>query len=71
MKIWKFTSNDDRLQLDFTPLVDRNSALNLGIIKSIQHQVFGYFSGKVALDDGSVLQLNNFLGFAEDVLNHY
>ena len=55
----------------FQPLVDRNSSLNLGIIKSIQHQVFGYFNGKVSLDDGTVLQLKNFLGFAEDVLNHY
>jgi hypothetical protein len=71
MNPWKFTSNDNRLELDFQPLVDRNSSLNLGIIKSIQHQVFGYFTGNVVLDEGKVLHLDKFLGFAEDVLNHY
>ena len=68
---WKFHSNDNRLELDFQPLLDRNSSVNFGIIKSIQHQVFGKFSGKVILDDGSELFLKDFLGFAEDVLNHY
>ena len=68
---WKFHSNDNRLELDFQPLLDRNSSVNFGIIKSIQHQVFGKFSGKVILDDGSELILKDFLGFAEDVLNHY
>lgn len=71
MNPWKFTSNDKRLELDFTPMVDRNSSLNLGILKSIQHQVFGYFNGTAVLDDGTVVQVKNFLGFAEDVLNHY
>jgi hypothetical protein len=71
MNPWKFTSNDNRLELDFQPLVDRNSSLNLSIIKSIQHQVFGYFTGNVVLDEGKVLHLDKFLGFAEDVLNHY
>ncbi|WP_244594403.1 DUF2804 domain-containing protein [Leptospira ryugenii] len=66
---WKFTSNDQRLKLDFTPIVDRNSKLDLFLIKSIQHQVFGKFTGTVVLDNGKSLQLNQFLGFAEDVLN--
>lgn len=68
---WKFTSSDNRLNLDFTPTLDRNSYLNLLIIKSIQHQVFGRFNGTVVLDSGKTLELKNFLGFAEDVLNHY
>ncbi|HMV43086.1 MAG TPA: DUF2804 domain-containing protein [Leptospiraceae bacterium] len=68
---WKFTSNDNRLDLDFTPIVDRSSCLNLGILKSIQHQVFGLFNGSVFLDSGERVELKNFLGFAEDVLNHY
>ncbi len=66
---WKFRSNDDRLSLDFTPIVDRNSSLDLFILKSIQHQVFGKFNGRVVLDDGKSLILKDFLGFAEDVLN--
>jgi hypothetical protein len=66
---WKFTSNDNRLNLDFTPIVDRNSNLDLYFLKSIQHQVFGKFNGTVVLDNGKILKLKDFLGFAEDVLN--
>ena len=39
------------------------------LFKTIQHQVFGNFSGKVILDDGTELEVDNFPGFAEDVLN--
>jgi len=69
MKPWKFTSCDGRFEMDFTPVVDRDSSVNLIILKSVQHQVFGYFAGKAILDDGKVIQIKDFLGFAEDVLN--
>lgn len=69
MEPWKFTSNDGRFEMDFTPLVDRNSKTDLFFIRSIQHQVFGNFTGSVVLDDGTMLKVENFLGFAEDVLN--
>jgi hypothetical protein len=69
LKPWKFTSNDGRFELDFKPLIDRSSSFNLLVMKSIQHQVFGLFNGQVTLDDGTRLQVENFLGFAEDVLN--
>lgn len=71
MAPWKFTSNNNRLDLDFTPIVDRNSYINFLVIKTVQHQVFGMFNGTVVLDDGKTLKLQNILGFAEDVLNHY
>jgi hypothetical protein len=66
---WKFTSNDGRFEMDFEPILDRYGKFNLLIIKSVQHQVFGYFTGKIILDDGIVLNVNHFLGFAEDVYN--
>lgn len=71
MKPWRITSSDGRFEMDFTPLIDRSSNINLWLIKSIQHQVFGYFKGTAILDNGQVIQLDNFLGFAEDVLNHW
>lgn len=71
MKPWRFTSSDGRFEMNFTPLIDRSSQMNLWLIKSIQHQVFGYFNGTAILDDGQVIKLDNFLGFAEDVLNHW
>ncbi|TGL56379.1 DUF2804 domain-containing protein [Leptospira ognonensis] len=69
LKPWKFTSNDDRLTLEFTPNVDRNSSLDLFFLKSVQHQVFGKFNGTIKLDDGKTIVLKDFFGFAEDVLN--
>ncbi len=69
MKPWRFSSNDGRFELDFTPIIDRASAFNVLLIKSIQHQTFGRFNGKVILDDGQTLEVKEFLGFAEDVFN--
>ena len=66
---WKFGSSDGRFEMDFEPIVDRNSSTNVALVKSVQHQVFGYFSGRVILDDGTSLEVKRFLGFAEDVLN--
>ncbi len=68
---WKFTSNDGRFELDFEPAIDRYSNTNLLLLQSKQHQVFGYFSGTVILDDGTPLRLDRFLGFAEDVFNRW
>ncbi len=68
---WKFSSNDGRFELDFVPLIDRFSNTNLLILKSKQHQVFGYFTGTVILEDGTPLAINKLLGFAEDVINRW
>ncbi|UJG44456.1 MAG: DUF2804 domain-containing protein [Candidatus Heimdallarchaeum endolithica] len=71
LKPWKFTSNDGRFEMDFEPIIDRNSKVNLLIFKSIQHQVFGYFTGKVILDDGTEVKVDKLLGFAEKVINRW
>ncbi|MHA1467033.1 MAG: DUF2804 domain-containing protein, partial [Promethearchaeota archaeon] len=71
LKPWKFSSNDGRFEMDFEPLIDRSSKLNFMVIKSIQHQVFGYFTGFFILDDGTKIEVNRMLGFAEDVYNKW
>ena len=71
LKPWKFTSSDNRFEMDFRPIIDRNSNFNFGIVKSIQHQVFGRFSGKAILDDGKEIFIKDFLGFAEEVSNKW
>ncbi len=71
MKPWKFTSSDGRFELDFEPVIDRQSNFNLLLIRSIQHQVFGHFTGTVILDDGKKLKLDKFPGFAEEVFNRW
>lgn len=68
---WKFRDNEGRLDLDFEPILDRKDETDIGLIASYQHQVFGKFSGKVVLDDGSVLEIKDKLGFAEKVFNKW
>lgn len=68
---WRFTSNDQRFELTFAPLVDRAADFNLGLIKSSQHQVFGRFSGTVVTDEGERLVVDDLVGFAEKVQNRW
>ena len=68
---WHFTDDEGRLDLVFTPILDRASKTDVLVICSDQHQVFGRFSGTVKLDDGTVLELTEFTGFAEKVFNKW
>jgi len=69
VKPWKFVSNDGRFDMDFEPILDRHATTDIGVIKTLQHQVFGYFTGDAVLDDGTRVHLDHFLGFAEKVFN--
>ncbi|MDP2426445.1 MAG: DUF2804 domain-containing protein [bacterium] len=71
MKPWVFTSPDHRVHLTLTPLLDRKDDTNFIIIKNLGDQVFGHFNGTVVLDDSTTLQVENLLGFAERITNHY
>lgn len=68
---WTFTSSDARLELDFTPIIDRYEPVDIKLFCMIPHQVFGRFNGKCILDDGTVIHLDNVLGFAEKVHNKW
>ena len=68
---WTLGSSDGRFHMKFTPIVDRNANLNLAVLASIQHQVFGKFTGFVVLDDGTKIHIKNFLGFVEKVYNKW
>lgn len=71
LKPWRFTSSDKRFEMDFMPIIDRKALTSLGVLMSDQHQVFGYFNGSAVLDDGTVIVLKDFLGFAEKVRNKW
>jgi len=62
---WRFTSNDNRLEMTFYPHQERIDRRNLFFYNFTRRQVFGFFSGKVQLDDGSVIEFQNLTGFAE------
>jgi hypothetical protein len=68
---WEFVTSDGRLDMKFRPAVDRFSNFNVKLIQSIQHQVFGYFTGKAILDDGKEIEFADLPGFAEDVYNKW
>ena len=68
---WTFTSSDGRFEMDFIPVIDRQAKISLKLIETDQHQVFGKFTGKMILDDGSAIELKDFLGFAEKVRNKW
>jgi len=71
LKPWRFTSNDHRFEMRLEPSIDRQDTMNLGILKNLGHQVFGKYYGFVILDDGTKLDINGLLGFAEKITNHY
>jgi len=71
LKDWTFTSDDGRFEMDFVPVIDRYSNTDFIILGSNQHQVFGKFSGKAILDDGRVITIKDFMGFAEKVSNKW
>lgn len=70
-KEWKIYDNENRFQMTFKPIVDRYDYSSAVVISSLQHQVFGLFSGTVVLDDGKVITLTDKPGFAEHVKNKW
>jgi hypothetical protein len=57
--------------MKFKPIINRHSNANVIVISSNQNQVFGKFSGNITLDDGTVVKIKNFMGFAEKVVNKW
>ncbi|GHV92773.1 hypothetical protein AGMMS50268_32760 [Spirochaetia bacterium] len=62
---WRFTSNDKRLEMTFTPHQERLERNRMILYSLTRRQVCGFFSGKVLLDDGSPMEFQNITGFAE------
>lgn len=71
MKPWTFTSSDQRFEMDFEPILDRNANISAVVISSDQHQVFGKLSGRAVLEDGRVIEVKDMLVFAERVKNRW
>ena len=68
---WTFTSSDGRFEMSFVPIIDRSAVIDLKAIITDQHQVFGRMSGVAILDDGTKIEIKDFLCFAEKVHNKY
>ena len=68
---WTIKSSDGRFDMDFEPIIDRNALIDVKVIMTDQHQVFGRMSGTAILDDGTKIKVKDFLCFAEKVHNRY
>lgn len=68
---WTFSSSNGKFEMDFKPIINRHSDTNVLLIRSNQNQVFGLFSGFAILEDGTKVNIKNFLGFAEKVFNKW
>lgn len=68
---WTFTSSDKRFEMEFTPIIDRQSPIDLKVLSMVPHQVFGKISGTAVLDDGTVINIKDKLVFAEHVHNKW
>lgn len=68
---WTFTSNDGRFEMRFVPILDRVDNIDLKVLLSHQHQVFGRLYGYAILDDGKKIELDGEVGFAEKVHNKW
>lgn len=67
MKPWKIYSSDKRLELKFTPILERKGKLCTLFFSFRQHQIFGTFSGCATLDDGTIILINDFPGFVSNI----
>ncbi len=68
LKEWKFRSSDGSIDLIFKPIINRHTSMNALVLKSIQNQVFGRFSGVITIDNRRIA-ITDLLGFAEKVTN--
>jgi hypothetical protein len=71
LKPWRVRSEDGRLELRLDPILDRHSASDFLVLASIQHQVFGTWSGSVRLEDGRTVTVQGLMGFCEKVRNRW
>ena len=68
---WKITAADGRLDLTFTPILNRAANMKVAVLASDQNQVFGRFDGTVILCGGETVTLSGAVGFAERVSNKW
>lgn len=62
---WKIHSTDGELDLAFSPVGEHAKRLNLGVVASEFHQLYGRFEGRIPGVDGDHIQVPNVVGICE------
>ena len=65
MQPWYFQSEDGRFDMTLEPFYDASSKINLIVYFTDTTKVHGRVSGRAVLDDGTVVNFRDVLGFAE------
>ena len=65
LELWRFTSNDKRLEMTFMQQQERDENHQMLFYSLKRRQLFGSFSGKAILDDGSEFAFSDLAGMAE------
>jgi hypothetical protein len=63
---WTMKSPEGRLHLTFTPFFERVAKLDLKVLASEVHQLFGRYCGTAVLDSGEKIEIENLIGWAEE-----
>ncbi|EAX95123.1 hypothetical protein TVAG_033430 [Trichomonas vaginalis G3] len=71
MDTWTITSDNGHFEGKFTPIVLRHADSNLLVLRSLQNQYFGNYSGTLKLTNGREIKFENIPGFAEKVYSRW
>lgn len=63
---WRISDPDGRLDLTFTPFMERVAISNVWLVRSEVHQMFGRYRGRITTSEGEVVSIPDLVGWAED-----
>jgi len=65
MAPWKVTSDGDKLRATFTPIYHQKAGLVVIDIGMLLDKMYGTFTGRITLDDGTEVEFEKLFGFIE------
>lgn len=65
--MWPWCIRGAGVELTFTPVFNRHSRFDRGIVLSREDQCFGHFNGTITSPEGKKIRINDLLGWAEEV----
>lgn len=65
---WTFVSDDGRFNLKFLPIQHQTMAVDALFKAGSLDKAYGFYEGTITLEDGRVLTIDKFFGWAEEVM---
>lgn len=66
MRPWRISDPEGRLDLTFTPFLERVAASDVWLVRSEVHQMFGRYNGQFTTNEGENVPVHDLVGWAED-----